>query len=203
MAQPSAGRSTHSSASQLGAQGEGGCFVKGKPVLTDKGFKPINEVKKGDKVWSRDPKTGKFGWKTVTDTIVHHDRTVMRLVLLDGHGHTDVLGVTGIHPFWVKNHGWTKAEDLLPGDEIFTSRGGWVKVGSASWTAHTQTVYNLEVGGFHTYFVGDVGAWVDLSCADFVREVNDLPADAKIDMDESAMFDRLRPGPGDRQIHRE
>ena len=75
-----------------------------------------------------------------------------------------MLGVTGIHPFWVKNHGWTKAEDLLPGDEIFTSRGGWVKVGSASWTARTQTVYNLEVGGFHTYFVGDVGAWVHNSC---------------------------------------
>ena len=105
-------------------------------------------------------KSGKFGWKTVTDTIVHYDRPVIRLALLDGHGHKDVLGVTGVHPFWVKHHGWTHAEDLLPGDEIFTSRGGWVKVGSASWTARVRTVYNLEVGGFHTYFVGDVGAWV-------------------------------------------
>ncbi len=85
---------------------------------------------------------------------------MLRLELVDAQGHSEVLGVTGNHPFWVRNRGWTKAEDLLDGDEIFSSRGGWVKVGSASWFAHSQTVYNLEVDGFHTYFVGASGAWV-------------------------------------------
>ncbi len=137
-----------------------GCFVAGTKVLTKEGEKPIDQIKKGEKVWSRDPDTGQFGWKTVTDTIVHYNKPVLRLQLVDAHGHAEVLGVTGNHPFWVRNRGWTKAEDLLDGDEIFSSRGGWVKVGSASWFAHSQTVYNLEVDGFHTYFVGASGAWV-------------------------------------------
>ncbi len=137
-----------------------GCFVAGTKVLTKEGEKPIDQLKKGDKVWSRDPDNGQFGWKTVTDTIVHYNKRVLRLELVDAQGHPEVLGVTGNHPFWVHNRGWTKAEDLLDGDEIFSSRGGWVKVGSASWFAHSQTVYNLEVDGFHTYFVGASGAWV-------------------------------------------
>ncbi len=139
---------------------ESGCFVAGTKVLTKEGEKPIDQIKKGEKVWSRDPDTGQFGWKTVADTIVHYKKPVLRLQLVDAHGHAEVLGVTGNHPFWVRNRGWTKAEDLLDRDEVFSSRGGWVKVGSASWFAHSQTVYNLEVDGFHTYFVGASGAWV-------------------------------------------
>ncbi len=141
-----------------------GCFVAGTKVLTKEGEKPIDQIRKGDKVWSRDPDTGQFGWKTVTDTIVHYNKPVLRLQLIDTQGHAEVLGVTGNHPFWVRNRGWTRAEDLLDGDEVFSSRGGWVKVGSASWFAHSQTVYNLEVDGFHTYFVGASGAWVHNSC---------------------------------------
>ena len=172
--------------SELGAEGEGGCFVAGTKVLTKEGEKPIDQIKKGDKVWSRDPDTGEFGWKTVTDTIVHYNKPVLRLELVDAQGHAEVLGVTGNHPFWVRNRGWTKAEDLLDGDEVFSSRGGWVKVGSASWFAHSQTVYNLEVDGFHTYFVGASGAWVHNSCWGWVTP-GSLPAE-----EETAVTDALQ-----------
>ncbi len=33
----------------------GGCFVAGTKVLTKEGEKPIDQIKKGEKVWSRDP----------------------------------------------------------------------------------------------------------------------------------------------------
>ena len=70
-------------------------------------------------------------------------------------------------------------------------------MGLATWVAGEHTVFNLEVKGFHTYFVGDVGAWVHNGCgADLVREVNDLPSNARINMDEEAMFERLESDMG-------
>jgi hypothetical protein len=43
---------------------------------------------------------------------------------------------------------------------VYTSQGGWVRVSSGTWTKRTTTVYNFEVEGFHTYFVGKAGLWV-------------------------------------------
>jgi hypothetical protein len=64
------------------------------------------------------------------------------------------------------DHGWVEARDLLPGHELFTSRGGWLRVSGATWRAHSATVYNLEVAEDHTYFAGDAEAWVHNSCGD-------------------------------------
>jgi len=77
---------------------------------------------------------------------------------------TEVLTVTGGHPFWERARGWTPAGELLPGDEVFTSRGGWARIGGGTWIAGEQLVYNFEVEGAHTYFVGETGAWVHNSC---------------------------------------
>ncbi len=139
---------------------EGGCFVAGTLVKTKQGLRPIESLKIGQKVWSRDPKIGTGGWKTITDTIVHHDKRVLHLTLVDDSGQSNTFGVTGNHPFRVRGGRWVHAEDLRPGDEVFSSRGGWLRVGGATWAVGSYTVYNLVVAGFHTYFVGDVGAWV-------------------------------------------
>jgi len=47
---------------------------------------------------------------------------------------------------------------------VFTSRGGWARIGGGTWIAGEQLVYNFEVEGAHTYFVGETGAWVHNSC---------------------------------------
>jgi len=63
-----------------------------------------------------------------------------------------------------RERGWTPAGELLPGDEVFTSRGGRARIGGGTWIAGEQLVYNFEVEGAHTYFVGETGAWVHNSC---------------------------------------
>ena len=140
------------------------CFVAGAFVETKSGPKSIEEIEPGDYVWSRDPDTGQEAWREVTETTIRHDIPVLRLKTAATDGSTDALTTTGEHPFWVNGQGWTAARQLEPGDEVFSSAGGWLKVTSATWLQDTRTVYNLEVDGFHTYFVGASGAWVHNAC---------------------------------------
>ena len=100
--------------------------------------------------------TGKAGYEKVTDTIVHYDKRVRRLEFTDGSGHTATLQATHDHPFWVRNAGWVHAGKLTVGDEVFTSRGGWLRVGATwvagrtrciTWWSRTSTPTLLAVWG--------------------------------------------------------
>ena len=48
-----------------------------------------------------------------------------------------------------------------------SSRGSAFRAPTAfdRWIAGEQLVYNFEVEGSHTYFVGETGAWVHNACA--------------------------------------
>ena len=135
----------------------------GIDLRAPEGLRPIESITAGDLVWAMDPDTGEEDWREVLETFVHPD-AVLELAIEDGSS-TEVLTVTGGHPFWERERGWTPAGELLPGDEVFTSRGGWARIGGGTWIAGEQLVYNFEVEGAHTYFVGEAGAWVHNACA--------------------------------------
>lgn len=69
-------------------------------------------------------------------------------------GHT--IGTTSEHPFFVRGKGWTPAKELQPGDEVRLLTPGWQCVDANVDTGRSETVYNLEIEGDHTYFVGDL-----------------------------------------------
>ena len=70
-----------------------------------------------------------------------------------------VFGTTGEHPFWVVDKGWVAAGSLEVGDLLGGSGEGGVRVESVRDTGRVETVYNVEVEGDHTYFVGDETEW--------------------------------------------
>jgi hypothetical protein len=47
---------------------------------------------------------------------------------------------------------------------VLSAGGAWLRVGAATWVQGRRTVYNLEVEGWHTYVVGQLGAWVHNAC---------------------------------------
>jgi hypothetical protein len=132
-------------------------------VQTFDGLQPISSIEEGDLVWAIDADTGEEGWSPVERTFERTAR-VLSLALEDDWS-SEALTVTGEHPFFARERGWTPARDLLPGDEVYTSRGGWARIGGGTWIDAEQLVYNLEVEGAHTYFVGETGAWVHNACA--------------------------------------
>lgn len=85
------------------------------------------------------------------------------------------IGTTEEHPFYVKDKGWTKAGELKEGDLLRTA-GGWVPVTGVRNTGRVETVYNLRVADYHTYFVGapewGFAVWAHNACVRLVVDAD-------------------------------
>jgi hypothetical protein len=130
------------------------CFAAGTPVWTLVGPKPIESIQPGDRVLAGDLETGGLDYRPVL--IAYHnppDRT-LRVTLDDG----GAIVATPIHRFWVAGRGWAMARDLKPGDALRTV-GRVARVAAVEPQA-VQPVFNLEVAGAHSFFVGDAGLLV-------------------------------------------
>jgi hypothetical protein len=134
----------------------GCCFVAGTPVLYPDGTRrPIESVNLGDLVLARDEFTGVVAPQRVEKTYVHHNREAFTLDF-----GTSALGTTSVHPFYT-DRGWVKAAELRAGMDCHRDDGSRVTIQNVIHPlAQRQTVYNLEVENFHTYFVGAQGVWV-------------------------------------------
>ncbi|VTR97042.1 polymorphic toxin-type HINT domain-containing protein [Tuwongella immobilis] len=69
-------------------------------------------------------------------------------------GSGQLIETTAEHPFWVVGRGWTPVWELSIGDCLTTITGETVSVEGIHETNRRETVYNLRVSDFHTYFVG-------------------------------------------------
>ncbi|MCG8423159.1 MAG: Hint domain-containing protein, partial [Proteobacteria bacterium] len=60
--------------------------------------------------------------------------------------------------------GWQAVGQMDIGEQV-SARDGWAEVVSIAALEERQTVYNFEVEGTHTYFVGPGGVWAHNGCA--------------------------------------
>ena len=198
------------------------CFVARTLVHTDKGLVAIDKLKFGDMVLSQPELQGEKAYRRVLKTVAHENQEVWVLEYVVGYEEfSRGLVCTGNHPFWIVNQGWTRADQLNPGDDLEMLNGelayvlkirqvfetdipdvGWacddggsrgptvdlrnqsVEVSKAydGYTTNEyvlgnnfnefikSTVYNIEVEGFHSYYVGEIGVWVhDTNCAETIE----------------------------------
>lgn len=102
-----------------------GCFVAGTLVETDHGLIPIEKIKVGDRVRSRDEKTGKTAYKRVAALLGPHDREIYAVQFkLVGAGLTEAFEVTDDHPWMSKDGHWVTTLQLKIGNELRTEGGG-------------------------------------------------------------------------------
>jgi RHS repeat-associated protein len=126
------------------------CFATGTPLLTPGGFKRVEHFRPGDLILSRcetDP-SGSVEAKTVEEVFV---RVAMVLKLRIGG---QEIRTTAEHPFYVVGKGWVKAAFLEVGQLLLGHDGQCTAVEELSETRSIETVYNLRVADYHTYFVG-------------------------------------------------
>ena len=119
-----------------------GCFVAGTLVHTKSGLVPIETIKAGDLVLSQPEDGGERTYKPLRNTfrfegkevfLVEFIREKDMLAAKREHRTYDdktisCLVVTGNHPFWVKDVGWTQAESLEPERWLQLADGTFAKV---------------------------------------------------------------------------
>jgi RHS repeat-associated protein len=124
-----------------------GCFLPGTLILTDSGYKRIEQVKVGDLVWSFDNAKSKYLKKQVIKLYTHVRDTVYQI-----HIGEEVISATGDHPFFIAGR-WLNVDNLHVGDSVSTYRGTKVAITEINIVYKKTIVYNFEVADFHNYYV--------------------------------------------------
>jgi RHS repeat-associated protein len=131
------------------------CFAAGTLVTTPAGAIPIEDVEVGSEVWAYDDQTGE---QVLAQVTALHRREVDELWLLTVEGET--IETTSEHPFLVVGKGWTEAQYLEAGDLLAISGGEAARLDVVQQVEQKATVYNFEVAGVATYYVGGIGVVV-------------------------------------------
>ena len=129
------------------------CFVAGTQVLTESGYKNIEDVQPGEKLWAKNIESGKQDWKPVTRIFVEPDRGIYAVKLVGAEGFEQSIEATDDHPFYVAGTGWKTTLELLAGDQIETDGYGAMAVASVVDQQRSDLTYNFAVADFHTYYV--------------------------------------------------
>lgn len=152
------------------------CFTAKTPLLTPTGSKPIALIRAGELVLARDESdlNGAVEAKLVEEVFTNYAR--IWELRVSGR----VIRTTSEHPFYAEGKGWTAAGELEVGDRLAgVERGSWVSVESVGDGGAWETVYNVRVADYHTYFVGDIdwgfAVWAHNVCNrwnEFTREAS-------------------------------
>ena len=135
------------------------CFTADTPVvMADGSTRPIAQVEVGDRVLAHNPHTGADEAREVLDAPVHEDAVTWRVSTDDG----GTVTTTPTHRFWVQGAGWTKAQDLVPGDRLRTTanptenphtNNDGATVVESQPTGQASTVHNLTIHGLANYYI--------------------------------------------------
>jgi RHS repeat-associated protein len=153
------------------------CFVAGTLVAVENGYVTIESIKAGDLVWATNPDTGETALKPVVQTFTNQTNELVHVTV---NGET--ITCTNEHPFYSPVKGWIAACQLRAGDVLVMLNGEYVVVEQVQHELLESpvAVYNFEVEGFHTYYVGDTEVLVHNKCRP------DLPKDGiKLDTNDA------------------
>jgi mannosyltransferase OCH1-like enzyme len=161
----------------------GNCFVAGTLVITESGPQPIETLTPGTRVLARDDLDDDgdavaTAWQPVQRTFAQRAQSLVRLTISDAEGSLDTIEVTPSHRLRVVERGWIAAGALLPGrDRLISADGRPLTLRAAQSIDGGVPVYNLEVDGFDTYFVGTLALWVhNNSCDRCAESIDQLAA---------------------------
>jgi len=140
------------------------CFAKGTMIrMADGSSRPIETIEPGTMVLAapeNDPEAAPTSCR-VREIYHNHPAEILNVTAVSSIDplNGDLIRTTAGHPFYVREKGWIKADDLRTGDQLRTSDGGWTKVRTIVHSGSVEPVFNLHVEDSHTYFVSPaVGA---------------------------------------------
>ena len=174
------------------------CSFRGDmEVKTEQGYKPIESIKVGDKVYAKNELTGQMTYQRVQAHYNNPYDFTVYVEVIDEQGKQQTIVSNKIHPFFtqvsqgelvpsseghyykgeIQNAQWVDAQNLKAGYKLLSENNHWQTVKGVSIKAEKLSAYNLTVETDHTYFIKGAnsdldGVWVHNDCW------NSLPADA-------------------------
>lgn len=133
-----------------------GCasFAAGTAISTPDGMVPVEAVRAGQTVFSRNDSSFHDHPRQVTQVF---NRTAPDYRLLRTESET--LRLTDEHPVWVQGKGWTVASEVRE-DDVIAGREGDSLVLDNTAVEQSLRVYNFSVAGTPSYFAGQSELWV-------------------------------------------
>ena len=126
------------------------CFVAGTKVLTEKGYTPIEDIREGDYVYTKNLDTNQIELNKVSMKI---DSLTSELFELTVAG--EVIQTTRRHQFYIVDKGWVRAEDLVIGDKISSEKDVDTTITKIEIKQLDERlpVFNMEMEGHHNYLI--------------------------------------------------
>ena len=124
------------------------CLIAGTMILTDKGEKPIEDIKKGDYVLTR------AGYKSVIWAgVSDRNRIVYEVKTNAGNA---IVG-TENHKVWT-GRGFLRIDELRVGEVVLSNDKGFAftKISSIKKYGFSDKVYDLEVADCHEFFANGI-----------------------------------------------
>jgi len=140
-----------------------GCFSGDTQVITKSGLKRIDQIQEGEYVLAKDVNNNIIDYREVKRVYIKSTYEFIHLKLED-----EEIKTTASHLFFTDSGWWKAARNLKSGDQIVNSKGELKTLLSTSLEELDQpeSIYNLNVDEFHTYFVGSQGLLVHNNCSE-------------------------------------
>ena len=129
------------------------CFVAGTKVKTENGYKNIEDIKIGEKVYSYNLDTNELELKEVIDTIESSTIDTYKMTVGD-----KFVEMSPRHQIYIIDKGWTRAYDVKSGDMMLSINGEKIEITNIEYKKYDEPIktYNLTVEGNSNYFVTDI-----------------------------------------------
>ena len=129
------------------------CFVAGTKVLTENGYKNIEDIKVGDMVYSYNLDNNEKELKKVTRTIKSSTEETY-IVTINGKK----VEMSPRHQVYVIDKGWVRAYDLKIGDKMLSSNKKVIDITNIERKNYEGGIstYNLTVDGNSNYYVSEI-----------------------------------------------
>jgi hypothetical protein len=129
------------------------CFLAGTLVKTQEGYKNIENLKEGEKVWSYNIKTGQTELQPILQTYSGMADKYVKITTTQGQ----ILEATGGHRFYIPlTKKWKEAATLSLGDYFynpFTDQN--IQIQSIERIDCDTKTYNIQVAQNHNYMVSN------------------------------------------------
>jgi hypothetical protein len=134
------------------------CFIAGTLISTSEGLKNIEDIRKGDKLFTRNELTGELNIDIVLNTIESSAKELYHLLTSDGCQ----IVVTPQHSFFINNGVWVTAKQLKVDDVLWTTdkKVQISSINTRKMNRNSIPVYNLEMTNNHNYYVSECGILV-------------------------------------------